>query len=240
MSALNTGTIVLAGSVAPGTVGGFVSNFTINTAVQALMRGKITDQMLLTNLASAAGGTLAANLESGIDKAFKAGEMTAGEAFAARGFAKVLISAVKALGDPDDPNYGFASAFINDLMPAPEQNQANGPVTQTAFDDDGNLMPGIVNPQASPDQQRTQLANQLRNQGMSLAVAHLMAQQALGGDVAPPSSAPTPTANAPAGTSSTPDQRITITGRALPQDAYGNRYEMTPGNFGVGNFGVKS
>jgi hypothetical protein len=174
---------------------------------------------------------LATNLESGIDKAFKAGEMTAGEAFAARSLAKVLTSAVKALGNPDDPNYGFASAFINDLMPAPEQNPAHGPVTQTAFDDDGHLMPGIVNPQASPEQQRTQLAHQLHSQGMPLVVAHLMAQQALGGDVATPaptSAAPLPTANAPSDAGNVSDQRITITGRALPQDAYGNRYELTP------------
>jgi hypothetical protein len=90
------------------------------------------------------------------------------------------------------------------------------------------LMPGIVNPQASPEQQRAQLANQLRNQGMPLAVAHLMAQQALGGDVAPPAPISAPTANAPADAGNAPSQSITITGRALPQDAYGNRYELTP------------
>jgi hypothetical protein len=103
------GGLVTAGSVAPGTVGGFVGNFTINTAVQALMQGKITDQMLLTNLASAAGSALAANLETSISQS----SMSPTEAFAARTLAKVLTSAVKALGSPGDPNYAFASGLIN-------------------------------------------------------------------------------------------------------------------------------
>jgi hypothetical protein len=102
------------------------------------------------------------------------------------------------------------------------------PVKQTAFDDDGNRMPGIVNPQATPEQQRAQLANQLRSQGMPVTVAHLMAQQALGGDVAPPTTPTPPAANAPPDDVSGPDQRITITGHALPKDAHGNRYELTP------------
>jgi hypothetical protein len=237
--------VVPAAAYAPGTAGGFVSNFTINTAVQALMQGKITDQMLLTTLAGAAGTTLAANMASGIDKAVKAGAMSTTEAFAAQSLAKVLTAAVRAMANPDDPGYAFANALLNEVMqplgdaardagaeaarggngsPAPTPS-SNG---QTAFDDDGNLMPGIVNPQASPEQQRTQLANQLRNQGMPLTVAHLMAQQALGGDVGPPITTPTPTANAPADTGDAPTQSITVTGRALPQDAYGNRYELTP------------
>jgi hypothetical protein len=243
---LKLGTIVDPALVAPGTVGGFVSNFTINTAVQALMQGKITDQMLLTSLATAAGTTLAAKLASNIDKAVKAGTMSPTEAFAAQGLAKMMTAAVRALASPDDPGYAFANALLNEVMQplgdaareagAGSVRDGNAPPVptpssrQTAFDDDGNLMPGIVNPQASPEQQRTQLTNQLRNQGMPVAVAHLMAQQALGGGLASPapSSAPTPTANAPGDTGNAPSPSITITGRALPRDAYGNQYELTP------------
>jgi Contact-dependent growth inhibition CdiA C-terminal domain len=113
---LKLGTIVDPALVAPGTVGGFVSNFTINTAVQALMQGKITDQMLLTSLATAAGTTLAAKLASGIDKAVKAGTLSPTEAFAAQGLAKMMTAAVRALASPDDPGYAFANALLNEVM----------------------------------------------------------------------------------------------------------------------------
>jgi Tuberculosis necrotizing toxin len=114
--ALNAGFIVPAGSVAPGTVGGCIANFTVNTAVQALMQGKITDQMLLTSLATAAGTTLAVNLADGIDKAVKAGTMSATEAFAAQALAKMMTAAVRAMASPDDPGYAFANALLSEVM----------------------------------------------------------------------------------------------------------------------------
>jgi hypothetical protein len=219
---LNSGAggLIAAGSVAPGTVGGFVGNFTINTAVRALMQGKITDQMLLTNLASAEGSTLAANLEAGISKS----NMSPTEAFAARTLAKVLTSAVKALGSRGDPNYAFASGLITDVMqplagdvkdavlagngPAPYDMDApvaaggrsptpppmafdNGPPAPTGLTPPGPVSTGYVPPQAPSD---TAERGPVMNWGEP--------------DV---------------DVSGDQTQRIIVTGRALPRDANGNR-----------------
>jgi hypothetical protein len=242
---LKLGTIVDPALVAPGTVGGFVSNFSINTAVQALMQGKITDQMLLANLASAAGATLAANLESGIAKAFKAGDMTAGEAFAARGFAKVLTSAVKALGNPDDPNHGFASAFINDLMPATGPTQANGdPGTEqrNALDMQSDEAHAARAAQQS-DEILTRRGNELLSNG---AAGHGPVNtagntpNASSNTYVPPQApadlmGPGLVAQGEPGAGPPPNgvQQIIVTGRALPRDADGNRLYIDPQGNGV-------
>jgi glutaredoxin-related protein len=99
-------------NMAAGTAAGFAANFTVQTGIQALIKGEITDQILVTSFASALGQTLAAKLEAGITDA----KLQGAEAFAARGFAKVLTSAVKALGNPNDPNFGFASALVDSVV----------------------------------------------------------------------------------------------------------------------------
>jgi Bacterial EndoU nuclease len=99
-------------NMAAGTAGGFAANFTVQTGIQALIKGKLTDQMLLTTLASTLGSSLAANMEAGILDA----KLQGAEAFAARGFAKVLTSAVRAMANPNDPNYGFASALLDSVV----------------------------------------------------------------------------------------------------------------------------
>jgi hypothetical protein len=84
----------------------------VQTGVQALIKGELTDQIVLTSFASSLGSTLAANLEAGIVGA----KLQGAEAFAARALAKVFTSAVKALGNPNDPNHGFASALVDSVV----------------------------------------------------------------------------------------------------------------------------
>lgn len=61
--------------------------------------------------------------------------------------------------------------------------------TSTAFDDDGNLMPGVVDPNASPADQAAQLMSRLRQQGFSESEAFGMAAAYLQ-DIAAPTPPP--------------------------------------------------
>jgi DNA/RNA non-specific endonuclease len=113
--------------------------------------------------------------------------MTGAEAVAARTFARVIGSAIRAAASPGDPGQAFASAFLDDVFkqidpPTNSNSNPNAatPVTPTAFDDEGRLNLGIVDPNATPEQQAQQLAAQLQRQGIPVAQANLMAQQALG------------------------------------------------------------
>ena len=111
--------------------------------MQALMGGKFADAAL-------------AGLASGLAEAASA-------TVAARTFARVIGSAIRAAASPGDPGQAFASAFLDDVFKQidPPTNAAT-PVTQTAFDDEGRLNLGIVDPNASPEQQAQQLAAQLQ------------------------------------------------------------------------------
>jgi A nuclease family of the HNH/ENDO VII superfamily with conserved AHH len=179
-------------------------------------------------LASGLADLAQANLTEGIDKAVANGSMGATEAMAARTSARILGSALRALGNPDDPQYAFASAFVssvvNDGLDA-TRPPAVTPIATPALDDDGNVMPGVVDPSASAEQQLAQLSARLQAQGLSPSDAAAAAQQALdrAGVAAVPPSPPPADAN--------PPQQIVITGQALPRDAQGNRYEL--GNDGA-------
>jgi hypothetical protein len=116
-------------------------------------------------------------LMGGINDAVSKGAMTATEAVAARTFARVVGSAIRTAASPGDPGQAFASAFLDDVF---KQIDTTAPVTQSAFDDEGRLNLGIVDANASPEQQAQQLAAQLQRQGIPAAQANLMAQQALG------------------------------------------------------------
>ena len=77
---------------------------------------------------------------------------------------RVVGSAIRAAANPDDPGQAFASAFLADLF---KQIDPNRPVTQTAFDDDGFLMPGSVDPSLPVVEQMAQLRDHLQRQGLS-------------------------------------------------------------------------
>ena len=83
----------------------------------------------LPGLADQAG----ASLKEGIDQAVATGAMSASDAIAARGFARVLGSAIRAAGNPDDPRHAFATDFlegaVREALPeltAPGSNPAPG------------------------------------------------------------------------------------------------------------------
>jgi hypothetical protein len=154
------------------TIGSIAARTTVQGAVQALMGGKFADGAL-AGLASGLAEAVSANMLEGIAKS----GMTGAEAVAARTFARVIGSAIRTAASPGDPGQAFASAFLDDVF---KQIDTSTPVTQTAFDDEGRLNLGIVDANASPEQQAQQLAAQLQRQGIPPAQANLMAQQALG------------------------------------------------------------
>ena len=165
------------------TAGTIALRTTVQGGIQALLGGSFRDGAIAgfaSGLAAAAG----ASMGKSIDDAVAAGTMSAAEATAARTLARVFTSAVRALGNPNDPNYGFASALVGDLVnqgldAAAPVATTPPPVTQTAFDDDGNLMPGIVDANASPEEQQAQLAARLERQGLDAQAAQTLAHDAL-------------------------------------------------------------
>ena len=158
-----------------GPVGTLALRTTVQGGIQALLGGEFKDGAL-AGFASGLADLAGANMQASIDKAVAEGAMTAAEAATARTFARVVGSAIRAAGNPDDPASAFASSFLNDLI------QQAGPATPTnrlAFDDEGNLMPGIVDPDASPAEQQAQLAAHLQAQGLDAGLANTLATESI-------------------------------------------------------------
>jgi A nuclease family of the HNH/ENDO VII superfamily with conserved AHH len=205
---------------AAGPAGTIALRTTVQGGIQALLGGKFSDGAI-AGFASGLADLAAANMASGIEAAVEGGKMTAAEAFAARSFARVVGSAIRALGNPNDPGYAFASAFVNSLMPA--QDTPTPGVTAgaaPALDNEGNLMPGVVDANAPPAQQALQLAEQLERQGLSSDEAAAQAMRTIGrASGAPVLQVPV----APEADGFAPAQTIVITGH-VPRDALGNAY----------------
>ncbi len=108
----------LGGSFGPlDSIGGVLGRATLQGGIQALLGGRF-EEGALSSLASSLAQLTGQQLEQGISQAVADQSMSAGEAFAARGFARVLTSAITAAGNPDDPNYAFANAFLGDTLRA--------------------------------------------------------------------------------------------------------------------------
>jgi DNA/RNA non-specific endonuclease len=166
-----------------GTAGTVALRATVQGGIQALLGGKFRDGAL-AGLASGLADAAGANISKGIDDALANGSMTAAEAVAARMSARVLSSAIRTLGNPDDPQYAFASAFVssvvNDGLDASQQPVGTTPgATPPAFDDEGFLMPGIVDANASPQEQAAQLSAHLQRQGLSAEESAALSQQTI-------------------------------------------------------------
>jgi A nuclease family of the HNH/ENDO VII superfamily with conserved AHH len=187
-----------------GAAGTIALRATVQGGIQALLGGKFEDGALVV-LASGLADLAQANLTEGIDKAVANGSMGATEAMAARTSARILGSALRALGNPDNPQYAFASAFVssvvNDGLGAAQPGggtPTGTPTTATAppaLDDEGNLMPGVVDASATPEQQLAQLTARLQAQGLNASAAAVAARQALAGPaplVATPGPLPPP------------------------------------------------
>ena len=120
-------------------IGGIAARTTVQGAVQALMGGKFADGAL-AGLASGLAEAVSANMLEGIANS----GMTGAEAVAARTLARVIGSAIRAAASPGDAGQAFASAFLDDVF---KQIDTGTPITQTAFDEEGRLNLGIVDPQ---------------------------------------------------------------------------------------------
>jgi hypothetical protein len=160
--------------------GAIAGRMTVQGGVQALLGGSFKDGAI-AGFASGLADLAGQNMTAGIDKAVDARTMNAGEAFAARSLARVFTSAVRTLGSPGDPQYAFASDLVGSVVNAgldSTQPLPGAAFAGTAFDDDGNLMPGVVDANAPIEQQRAQLAAQLQVQGFdSETAAQLAAAQ---------------------------------------------------------------
>jgi hypothetical protein len=207
MSSLGSSALVTS----TGPAGQIALRTTVQGGIQALLGGKFKDGAI-AGFASGLADLAKANMESGIEAAVKSGQMTAGEAIAARTSARVIGSALRALGNPNDPQYAFASAFINELMP----KQATTPAAAGDYRNGADIASDNTRPAigAGPNAQQGDAVNSPR------------------GDATPPD----PSAGPPDDPQGPPDpsvQRIVINGRALPRDEFGNQLEVDAQGRGV-------
>ncbi|WP_457356542.1 hypothetical protein [Roseateles sp. P5_D6] len=174
-----------------GAAAGVAARMTVQGGIQALLGGKFKDGAI-AGFASGLADLTSANVGESIDKAVKAGTMSATEAMAARTFNTMLSSAIRAAGTPGDPAQAFAQDWLGSLMqeqlpapaPAPTMPDPDGvqafplpgpgdvevrplPPAGPLFDDEGNLMPGAVDANASVVDQAGQIYEGLLAQGLT-------------------------------------------------------------------------
>ncbi len=220
---------------------------TLQGGIQALLGGSFRDGAIAA-LASELANLSAAQMNTAITNALANG-MTPEQAFAARSFARMFSSAVRAMGNPDDPMHAFASDWLGSVMrdaarengptegvgtpppppaaspagdedsPMPAVGGANPAATVPLVDNEGLPMPGTVDTSAPPTVQAAQLAARLREQGMSPDEAAAQAMRSVG--LSLPAAAPDASTNP---TVEVIGQRPPPSER-LPRDALGNRYE---------------
>ena len=98
-----------------GPAGTIALRTTVQGGINALLGGSFRDGAI-AGLASGLAEQAGASINKGIDDAVAKGTMSAGEAIAARKMARVFSSAVRALGNPNDPQYAFASDLVNAVV----------------------------------------------------------------------------------------------------------------------------
>jgi hypothetical protein len=94
---------------------GLVSRATVQGGVQALLGGSFTDGAI-AGLASGLADLMVADMNTAIGTALDNGTMSAGDALMARTVSRVIGSAVRALGNPDDPQHAFARDLLNETI----------------------------------------------------------------------------------------------------------------------------
>jgi hypothetical protein len=161
-----------------GDVGTIALRTTVQGSVQALLGGSFKEGAI-AGFASGLATVVSNNILDGVKTQGSA--MSPADIAAARTLARVVGSAIRAVASPDDQLSAFGSSLLGDMLNAMGPPVAEGttqtgtgappPATQTAFDDDGNLMPGVINTSASWEQQITQLQTYLQNQGMDVGSA---------------------------------------------------------------------
>lgn len=181
-----------------GPAGTIAFRGTVQGGINALLGGSFKDGMV-AGVASGLADLAGASMNKGIDDAVQAGTMSAGEALAARSMARIFTSAVRVMGSPGDPQYAFASdllnGLVNDGLNATRPTATpGGTVTGTVFDDDGNLMPGVVDPALPPMEQAARVRSLLIVQGVSADEATWLAAEAVFPPAEPVLGAPSPAA----------------------------------------------
>jgi hypothetical protein len=192
-----------------GAASGIAARMTVQGGIQALLGGKFKDGAI-AGFASGLAELTSANIGDSIKQAVEAGTMTTAEALAARTFNTMLSSAIRAAGSPDDSAHAFAQEWLGALMqehlpapvapptpdpegvqtfPVPDPGEVEVrplPPTAVLFDDDGNLMPGAVDPDASALDQAGQIYEGLLAQGLTQEEAADMAADYLEQQAAAP------------------------------------------------------
>jgi hypothetical protein len=146
-----------------------------NGLVSELMGGKFS-QGFAQSLASQLGREIMSAVNSELRTN---SNLTAQEQAAYNLMGRSISAALSMAANPNNPMQALAMGFISDIGAALGGEISNlnaGSPNRVAFDDEGNLMPGVVNPNATEAQQRSQLYNQLRAQGMSPAQANQLVQ----------------------------------------------------------------
>jgi hypothetical protein len=142
---------------------------TIQGALRELVGGRFRDGFT-QGIAQGLAGEISRALAGDIDSRLSRQEITPEEAVTLRRLTGFTSAAVRALANPRDPLYAFAQDFIGQLVGDTfnANGAGNGNGTQvlgTVFDDDGNLTPGIIDPNASLEEQQQQLQARLLQQG---------------------------------------------------------------------------
>jgi hypothetical protein len=143
---------------------------TIQGALRELVGGRFRDGFT-QGIAQGLAGEISRALAGDIDARLSRQEITPEEAVTLRRITGFTSAAVRALANPRDPLYAFAQDFIGQLVGDALNGNGGGrgtgsQIIGTVFDDDGNLMPGIVDPNASIATQQQQLRSALAARGM--------------------------------------------------------------------------
>jgi uncharacterized protein YoaH (UPF0181 family) len=111
-----------------------------------------------------------------------------------------------------------ANAGDAQLRAGPAEQDSVVPATRTAFDDDGNLMPGVVDANAAPQQRAVQLAQALERQGLSTGEAVAIAADHLQDWLSAPQPLQAPNSEAARWTPAELQERIDDVERRVQQD----------------------
>ena len=134
-------------------VGNTLARMTVQGGVQALMGGEFKDGAAL-----AFASSLAQAVGDGLNTAI-ARSLPADQVSAAQSVVRVVTSAIRALGNPDDPLAAFASSFLQDVL---QDSGLATPATATAWAGTGS---GSHSAAAAATQQARELAEALIGQG---------------------------------------------------------------------------
>jgi Restriction endonuclease fold toxin 5 len=137
---------------------------TLQGALRELVGGRFRDGFT-ESLVQGLAGEITRVLNNDIAGRLTRGEITAEQGRFLNEMSRATGSALRAAANPDNPGYAFAQDYLTQLL-GPGGTVTAPEVRGTVFDDDGNLTPGFVDPNASIAIQQQQLRSALTRQGM--------------------------------------------------------------------------